>query len=68
MVGSESASGEENIKLPPVVRLFHLLATDKKDIFYVYVYALIIGIMIGTYSSLFIATPIVIDFYGEDKK
>ena len=45
MVGSESASGGENKKLSPVTRLFHLLATDKKDIFYVYVYALIIGIM-----------------------
>ncbi|MFY0627974.1 MAG: protein translocase subunit SecDF [Reichenbachiella sp.] len=31
-------------------------------------FALIIGIMIGTYSSLFIATPIVIDFYGEKTK
>ena len=45
MVGSESASGTANKKLSPVTRLFHLLATDKKDIFYVYVYALIIGIM-----------------------
>jgi SecD/SecF fusion protein len=31
-------------------------------------FALIIGILIGTYSSLFIATPIVIDFNKEDKK
>ena len=30
-------------------------------------FALIIGILIGTYSSLFIATPIVIDFNKEKK-
>jgi SecD/SecF fusion protein len=34
-------------------------------------FALLIGIIVGTYSSICIATPIVIDFYGkqeEDKK
>jgi SecD/SecF fusion protein len=31
-------------------------------------FALIIGILIGTYSSLFIATPIVIDFQKKEKK
>ena len=31
-------------------------------------FALLIGVMIGTYSSLFIATPVVIDFNKEEKK
>ena len=32
-----------------------------------FTFALLIGIVIGTYSSLCIATPIVIDFHGGDK-
>ena len=28
-------------------------------------FALLIGIIIGTYSSVFIATPIVVDFYKD---
>lgn len=31
-------------------------------------FALIIGILIGTYSSLFIATPVVVDFQKKDDK
>ncbi len=33
-------------------------------------FALLVGILIGTYSSIFIATPVVVDFYdiGEKKK
>ena len=30
-------------------------------------FALLIGIVVGTYSSLFVATPIVVDFYTERK-
>ncbi len=30
-------------------------------------FALLIGIFVGTYSSIFIATPLVVDFYTEDK-
>jgi SecD/SecF fusion protein len=29
-------------------------------------FALLIGIIIGTYSSVFIATPIVVDLYKEN--
>lgn len=36
--------GGENEKLSPVKRLIRLLMADRKDIFYVYIYALIIGI------------------------
>ncbi|MFY0653588.1 MAG: ATP-binding cassette domain-containing protein [Cyclobacteriaceae bacterium] len=44
VVGSIQEDGDGDSKPSPVKRLFHLLATDKKDIFYVYVYALIIGV------------------------
>ncbi len=30
-------------------------------------FALLIGVVVGTYSSIFIATPIVVDFYKKDK-
>jgi len=46
VVGSQMhfGEGEENTKLTPIIRLFRLLSADKRDIFYVYVYAFIIGI------------------------
>lgn len=44
VVGSDLREGEEDIELSPVRRLIRLLSSDKKDIFYVYVYAVIIGI------------------------
>ncbi|MDW3193713.1 MAG: ATP-binding cassette domain-containing protein [Cytophagales bacterium] len=43
VVGSDMGEGEIE-KLSPVQRLFRLLRADKRDIFYVYVYALIIGV------------------------
>jgi SecD/SecF fusion protein len=30
--------------------------------------ALVLGIIVGTYSSIFIATPVVVDFGGKNKK
>lgn len=42
MGGSEA---DESEKISPVRRLFRLLAADKKDIFYVYVYAALIGLI-----------------------
>lgn len=44
VVGSNLGEGEEDTHLSPVSRLIRLLSADKKDIFYVYVYAVIIGI------------------------
>lgn len=41
---SGSDTDVDESKLTPVFRLFRLLASDKRDIFYVYVYAFIIGI------------------------
>lgn len=38
-------SGSENKKVSPVRRLIQLLSADKKDIFFVYVYALLIGLV-----------------------
>lgn len=38
-------SGGENKKISPVRRLFQLLSADKKDIFFVYVYAALIGLV-----------------------
>lgn len=43
VVGSDMGEGEVE-DLSPVQRLFRLLSADKRDIFYVYVYALIIGV------------------------
>lgn len=43
VVGSDMGEGEKE-QLSPINRLFRLLAADKRDIFYVYVYALIIGV------------------------
>lgn len=43
VVGSDMGEGEIE-RLSPVQRLFRLLSADKRDIFYVYVYALIIGV------------------------
>jgi len=37
--------GDEREKLPPLRRLFQLLSADKKDIFFVYVYAALIGLV-----------------------
>ena len=43
---SETATGEhEALHLTPVKRLYRLLAAEKKDIFYIYVYATLIGIL-----------------------
>ncbi len=44
VVGSSTYTGVEHEKLSPVSRLYHLLSADRKDIFYVYIYAMIIGI------------------------
>ncbi len=44
VVGSDISDPDKEKKLSPVMRLFRLLSSDKKDIFYVYVYAVIIGI------------------------
>lgn len=38
-------SGAENKNVSPVRRLFQLLSADKKDIFFVYVYAALIGLV-----------------------
>ena len=43
VVGSDMGEGEIE-KLSPVQRLFRLLSADKRDILYVYIYALIIGV------------------------
>ncbi len=44
VVGSSPTPDDNFEKLSPVARLFHLLRADRRDIFYVYVYAVIIGI------------------------
>jgi ABC-type bacteriocin/lantibiotic exporter with double-glycine peptidase domain len=44
VVGSDLGEGEEDTYLTPVKRLIRLLSAEKRDIFYVYVYAVIIGI------------------------
>ncbi len=44
VVGSNLGGNTEIKKLTPVNRLFRLLAADKKDIMYVYIYGVIIGI------------------------
>jgi len=33
-----------------------------------FAFAMLVGIIIGTYSSIFVATPIVVDFHGADKQ
>lgn len=44
LVSDEKINGEPK-KISPVLRLYRLLAAEKKDIFYVYVYALLIGLL-----------------------
>ncbi|MEQ8241423.1 MAG: ABC transporter ATP-binding protein, partial [Cyclobacteriaceae bacterium] len=44
LVSEHSADGTQATKISPVKRLLRLLAADKKDIFYVYVYAALIGL------------------------
>ncbi len=44
VAGSLTGTTEEDKRRTPVQRLFHLLAAERKDIFYVYVYAIIIGV------------------------
>ncbi|MBV6646747.1 MAG: ABC transporter ATP-binding protein [Cyclobacteriaceae bacterium] len=44
VVGSDMSDSDENQNLSPVTRLFRLLAADKRDIIYVYIYAVIIGV------------------------
>lgn len=41
----QSFPGKEGTVLTPVLRLFTLLSAEKKDIFYVYVYAALIGLV-----------------------
>ena len=45
LVSDDPENGEEQKKLNPVQRLFRLLSEEKKDIFYVYVYAVLIGLI-----------------------
>ncbi|MFZ9027754.1 MAG: peptidase domain-containing ABC transporter [Crocinitomicaceae bacterium] len=42
--GSSSDEADEHKKLTPVRRLIRLLATERRDIIYIYIYAIIIGI------------------------
>ncbi|MEM9328585.1 MAG: ABC transporter ATP-binding protein, partial [Bacteroidota bacterium] len=44
VVGSDLNEEDQKIQMSPVKRLTRLLSADKKDIFYVYVYAVIIGV------------------------
>ncbi|MFT6854381.1 MAG: ABC-type bacteriocin/lantibiotic exporter with double-glycine peptidase domain [Cyclobacteriaceae bacterium] len=45
LVSEHGADGTQATKISPVKRLYRLLAADKKDIFYVYVYAALIGLL-----------------------
>ncbi|TRX58231.1 ATP-binding cassette domain-containing protein [Fulvivirga sp. M361] len=45
LVSDDPDDGEEQKKLNPVQRLIRLLSEEKKDIFYVYVYAVLIGLI-----------------------
>lgn len=45
LVSDDPENGEEQKKLNPVQRLFRLLSEERKDIFYVYVYAVLIGLI-----------------------
>lgn len=44
MVSADADENGETTKLTPIMRLFKLLKAEKKDILYVYVYAVIIGV------------------------
>jgi len=44
VAGSSNEESDENVPLTPVRRLIRLLKTERKDIFYIYIYALIIGV------------------------
>ncbi len=44
VVGSDITGEQDGKKLTPVMRLYRLLMADKKDIMYVYIYGVIIGI------------------------
>lgn len=44
LVGSENESRKDK-PLTPLYRLYKLLAAEKKDIFYVYIYAILIGLL-----------------------
>ncbi|MEM9859537.1 MAG: ATP-binding cassette domain-containing protein, partial [Bacteroidota bacterium] len=45
LVSDDPEKGEEQKKLNPVQRLFRLLSEEKKDISYVYIYAVLIGLI-----------------------
>jgi len=45
MVSDDPDDGEQLRKLNPVQRLFRLLGEERKDIFYIYVYAVLIGLI-----------------------
>lgn len=45
IVSENSGESESGKKLSPARRLFNLLATEKKDIYYILIYALIIGLV-----------------------
>ncbi len=45
MVSDDPEEGEQRRKLSPVQRLLRLLSEEKRDIFYVYIYAVLIGLI-----------------------
>ena len=45
LVSESSAEGEEPQQLSPITRLYRLLSTERKDIFYIYIYAIFGGII-----------------------
>ncbi len=45
LVSDDPEDGEETKKLNPVQRLIRLLSEEKKDIFYIYVYAVLVGLI-----------------------
>lgn len=44
MVSHDERDDEDQAQMSPVARLFKLLTAERKDIFYIYIYAIIIGI------------------------
>ncbi len=45
LVSDDPEAGEKQKELTPVQRLFRLLSEDRKDIYYIYIYAIFIGLI-----------------------
>lgn len=64
---SQTIARSINTSMSTLITLVALLVFGASSIFY-FILALAFGIIVGTYSSIFIATPVLVWWHGREKK